>query len=241
MSVEIVKGFETVLVRLLDTRDSMVKNEIRENPEVGLIALGDLNRSQDLSVAIQNRILDEILSLIPDPEEARVLMEKHPLPEVLAGIVAEGGSKFSVAVQIIDIHTLLSALQYGVDQGSQVGLRACFLIRSWADNMMERPNWEEELDLLIGSYSLRTWLIASVFEEMSRELEDITSDQWTQVGLDPDDAMEELARLIRTDGLPEFDELSMAQAMEDLRSRREAFEQNTSPAAIAMAISEMDV
>jgi hypothetical protein len=117
------------------------------------------------------------------------------------------------------------------------------LVKAWALNLKDRPDWEEELDYKIGSsYTLRELLVVAIFyEHGSHDIADITPDVWVEVGLNPDEAQEFLTELIERDELPEFSELDIATARKQLRERTEAFLEETSDSAIAKIAEELDI
>ncbi|HAU66371.1 MAG: hypothetical protein UT30_C0001G0045 [Candidatus Uhrbacteria bacterium GW2011_GWF2_39_13] len=240
MSVQLVRS-DVLLVQLL-RGDADVKDRVRNDPGMALTALGSLHGEKRLSVSVQARVLEEIVSLVSDPAQVRQLLSTHLTDEATAEMIAVMGDRPSVAAQIVDIQTVLAALEMDVGMNDATsGLEASLLLRAWALNLKDRPDWEQELDLPLGSSTLRVLLVAAIFDEYGGEASDITPDVWLEVGLNPDEAQELLTRLIEQDELPEFSELSIAAARKQLRERTKAFMEETSDWAIGKIAEELDI
>ena len=242
MPVQLVRPDEVLLVQLL-RGDTDIKKRVRNDPGTALTALGSLYGEAQLPVSMQARVLEEIIVLVNDPNEARELLASHLTPEATAEMIAVMGDRLSAVSQIVDFNVLVAALEMDVGiKDSTSALEPSLLIRAWAMNLKDRPDWEEELDYEIGSYTLRELLVSAVFyEEGQEKLHVITPDSWMAVGLDPDEADELLRRLIERDELPEFDELSIAQARKNLRERTQRFEEETSSSSIGKIVEDLDI
>ncbi|MBI2473671.1 hypothetical protein HYV70_03915 [Candidatus Uhrbacteria bacterium] len=247
MLAEIVKKPEVFLVSLLKNPDS-VKRLVNQNPGVALAALREVSGSGSLSLSVQARALEEILVHISsNPERVRQLLNDHLTSETQAEMIAVMGDRPSVACQVVGFETLLAALEMDVSKDFSSRLEPCLLLRAWAMNLKDRPEWEDELEMEIGGHSLKTWLVFAVFQESGCDLETLTPDMWFEVGLEPDEALEVLQRLeAAADDSVDlwshwFSELNVAQARQRLRERTQTFEEQTSPSTIRKIAQKMDV
>lgn len=243
MSVELVKP-EIFLVQFL-RGDQAITERIRQDPGMALAALESLHGEKRLSLSVQARVLDGILSLVSDPAQARELLSAHLTEQATAEMIAVMGDRPSVASQIVDIQTVLAALEMHASMEDLTsGLEASLLVKALALNLKDRPDWEHELDISIGPATLRELLVAAIYDEYDHDSDDDsdrTPDVWVEVGLNPDESEELLRRLIEDNELPEFTELSRAAAYKRLRERTQAFVNETSSSAIGQIADELDI
>lgn len=220
------------LVIGLASDDEQVKAAAAADPGTALSTISQVHGQGGKRLPVLARALDTVLGLIADPKEARQLLNDHLTPEAQAQMIAVHGDLPSVAVQLADPDVIVAALEIDTDMESlSLGsaLRVSLLIRAWAQNAKDRPDWDELLCREIADSTLRDLLIAAVYDDADEVESAISADLWKEVGLDPIDSAERLAQLLEEDELPRFTDLDIAEARKRLRELRQTFEKVSDP------------
>ncbi len=226
----------TDLNALLDPeRATEARRAVRENLSNALALLGQGRTNGDLTLAGQSRLFEEILGEIDDPDNAAELVNQNIDAEAAAEMIAVRGDLASVASTVVDADIIMAAL---LEDATESPALLPLLIKAWAIKLLDRSDWEELLEREIGKYTLLDYLIAAI----AAEDEDPSADQWVDVGLDPNDAMERLEELRDEKTLPKFSADDAEDAMEILRERRRTFDKTPTIAeAAAAAASQVEI
>lgn len=206
--------------------DPAIVAAARENPRTALAVIGNSYSDGQTNLPVLARATDEALGMIANPVEARKVLNQNLLPDAQAEMTAAHSDRLSVILQIADPQVVIAALETDVGFGRVSAAEVCFLLMAWATNLKVRPDWEDFLEMEIGNTSLRDLLIAGLFMEVE-DVDDISPDMWTGLGLDPDADRERLMFLLEEDELPNFGQLEVATAHARLRERAKQFEDAT--------------
>lgn len=224
--------------------DPAIKGAASESPSTALAVIAQVHTQGGANLPVLARALDQALGLIPDPSEARRLLDQHVTHEVQAEMAAVHGDLPSVLVHVADPTVVVGALELDASkvETDPSGITSvALLIRAWAQNARARDDWSELLEQEIAGTSLYDLLIAAVYTDAGEDPEAVTPDMWVEAGLDPNDASERLEELLNQDELPRFSALDIAKARTRLRKLRQTFEQESAPAAVRKLVEDIDI
>lgn len=216
-------------------RADEARESIHANPSYALTLVDQGRTSGSLSLFVQSRMVEEILGEVSDLSVAREILEMNMSSEATAEILGVRADLPSVLAQLASPEVIIAALLEDVQSGhsprkkdeTTLGFAEIALtLMAWAENLKERPDWEELLDHQVGSegnYTLRNCLLAAVLYEAGK-MEDLTPGHFEDLGLDPDEALAQLVELVEVDGLPKLTDDDVAEAQKRLRAKRQEFE-----------------
>lgn len=214
--------------------DSTIKSLVSHDPGTALALVADCEDRQ-LSIPMRAQAIDEVLGLISDPEKARRVLNDHVVPSSQAELVAAHGDLYSVILQVADQEVVLAALAQDAGDDHQVG--AALLIRAWAQNLKDREDYDELLQMEVGEYTLYNLLLAAIRSESRSP----TPDMWEGVGLDPFEAQQDFEELLASGRLPNINEIDVELARRNLRERGRVFESATSKKVVALLLDEVEI
>lgn len=178
---------------------------IRENPGVALEVLGRGNAGL-VGIGASN-VLDVIAENMK-PKDFREEFGGCISDERRHILLAGRADLFSSAVMVASQEDVIASLIESIglsdpdrDPGADDVSMMLLMVRSWAMKLMEREDYEEILEQMIGKFTLRQHLLFAVcmnhggFDGSLASL-DVSPDMFEEVGLNPDEARDELAELM---------------------------------------------
>jgi hypothetical protein len=194
-----------------EDRDA-VRAIVRANPTPALQLVALPHTTTGLSTDDAARILDEVIALVPDPVEAAALMNDNVAGDRLVELVQSGAGRPTVIAEVVDPKVILASIfsEYGDNDDDE--LEGMFRLRMWANQLKERDDWYEILQMEVAERTVAELLALSVYltyfnfhEDMrviEERAEEIEADVWDEVGLDLDEAVDLLRDLARRGMIP---------------------------------------
>ncbi len=105
-------------------------------------------------------VLDEVVAAIPDPQEARALVEGAMSPQRLRELVAARGDLASTAAMVVSLEIFIGAMLADMDDLSQTSLSVGMMVYLWAFKAKDRDDMQEFLDYQLDAYTVEYILLA---------------------------------------------------------------------------------
>jgi len=232
-----VAGFEAVAGGRKAT--DVFRAAVSGSPETKSTALAIIMRSPERALALlqfsdelgltprgASDALDEVVGVIPDPAEARRLMESHLTYDRAEELLRGRGDLPSTAAMLVGKETIVRVIAADID-GTEGEAEKMFRIFVWAEKLKDRDDWDEILEERIGEQTIRWHLIMFIWnragcpnegaEDEGAEEGDPLSDEvgfgeYADVGLDPFEARQALVAYLANDESVRLDQAELVEA-----------------------------
>jgi len=106
-------------------------------------------------------VVDELVGMFEDPEEARAVLRNHLTDERRVELLSARGDLPSSAVTVAEADDVFGAM---LEDVSKAPKDLCsFLIRSWAMKLIDREDYRDFLDRAIGPYTIRQYILMAIW------------------------------------------------------------------------------
>lgn len=221
-------------VRSEASRDrSGLRALVRANPKAALTVLNKPGSETGLSDRGAADVLDAVVGEFGDPDEVRGEIEASVRPQRQVELLRARGDLPSSAADVVDPSVVLTAVFDEVQEAaSYVGslddgviddrVEQQLTLRSWAVKLRDRDDWDEVLEMEVGSWTVFHHLLVAIFLEQRHNivrktdsgarylaLEEIPADLFDQVGIDPAEAVEVLQEMLDDGQMPDIDDVDV--------------------------------
>ncbi len=174
-------------------------------------------------------VLDGLVGVFTDPEEARRRMDEAITPERQAEILQARGDLPSSAADVADPDVLLMTIMRDTADGFDDEAFWMFWLRAWALKLKDRFDWPEILEMEIDDdRTVRDFILAAVYIDAGLDddesIDDISPDLFLEVGIDSDEGARRLQELEEDGRLPVMNDTDLERVRRRMAERRLEFE-----------------